>query len=810
MPPPISPDDFLPEVATRPDSREAAPELATPLYTSTGNRGYVHAPSLAHATTAAILRAGYPVTEGTRAKRTRSRSTSARSECAQHGGCWRACARGSRSARCSATASSAACTRTTTPISLLDRYIPSFRALSPQPGDPSTPAQVHGAAESISARNVVDGLVAAEALSSRLRAPLPRRRGAPRRYHSGRHGAADRNVVCPSGPVDRDFRAIDEELHASTTRGRDHRRRTVAEAVHQIAQGNSVRAGAALEAIALGEAPPPELQVIETPRTGIGLTHRLIVLFSGVPTASWSAPTPRAAAEPFLSAWASQLLGVGAGDAVCRVAYVNDNTAAPLLNAEGQPITRDDIRLRSLGLSPLDVLYLPDSQGEAQASELEQRIAYYALQAPPAGVRPPDLPATAGVRLGFTRQSDWPAGTLSVAEVLEAARTARRLITSARALTPADLALPDATMPPSGDSDDPPLGEPVKSPERLLRLKFRADTAVDRLRGKSGAGLITAIPAERHNRSNPILPGALLLRLAAFGVPGSVPLSPFGSDPISRRTLHSQTLSVSREVGERLARLDAMKKGYVGTTPADTRNYHVARLHEVFGQDFRVLPRFTPVDPVNLGRTFAASTALQDSRPLEVVAWLQRAARVRAGAFRLDAAPMYAEALGGGPTILKVGQLPVREEKDRDKDRWVGLRSATGRTLGGRLSLVAHAPVPIDTTRPLAGLLVDEWVEVVPSADETTGLTFHFNRPNARAPQAILLAVPPDERAAWDVETLEATVSETLELAKLRTVDLAALSEVEEYLPAIYIAEPSSEQTVGTDMRRMASGEGPA
>jgi hypothetical protein len=35
------------------------PELAPPLMASSDNQGYVHAPSLAHATTAAILRSGY-------------------------------------------------------------------------------------------------------------------------------------------------------------------------------------------------------------------------------------------------------------------------------------------------------------------------------------------------------------------------------------------------------------------------------------------------------------------------------------------------------------------------------------------------------------------------------------------------------------------------------------------------------------------------------------------------------------------------------------------------------------------------------
>jgi hypothetical protein len=133
----------------------------------------------------------------------------------------------------------------------------------------------------------------------------------------------------------------------------------------------------------------------------------------------------------------------------------------------------------------------------------------------------------------------------------------------------------------------------------------------------------------------------------------------------------------------------------------------------------------------------------------------------------------------------------------------VGVASAPGATPGGRLSIVAHAPVAIDTSKPLAGLLVDEWVEVVPNPIETTGLAFHYNTPNARAPQAILLAVVPDDRPTWDVETLEATVMETLELAQLRAVDLSVLKEVGQFVPALYVAQPPATQTVTSDFIRL-------
>lgn len=65
-----------------------------------------------------------------------------------------------------------------------------------------------------------------------------------------------------------------------------------AESVHQFAQGNHTAATASLEAVAAGDA-LPDLDVIRTPRTETGLTHRLLVTFGDA-----SASTPDEANTP--------------------------------------------------------------------------------------------------------------------------------------------------------------------------------------------------------------------------------------------------------------------------------------------------------------------------------------------------------------------------------------------------------------------------------------------------------------------------------------------------------------------------------
>jgi hypothetical protein len=51
-----------------------------------------------------------------------------------------------------------------------------------------------------------------------------------------------------------------------------------------------------------------------------------------------------------------------------------------------------------------------------------------------------------------------------------------------------------------------------------------------------------------------------------------------------------------------------------------------------------------------------------------------------------------------------------------------------------------------------------------------------------------LLAVRPDDFPEWTLESLEGTVLEALDLAKIRAVDSDALNNLGHYLPALYFA----------------------
>jgi hypothetical protein len=101
---------------------------------------------------------------------------------------------------------------------------------------------------------------------------------------------------------------------------------------------------------------------------------------------------------------------------------------------------------------------------------------------------------------------------------------------------------------------------------------------------------------------------------------------------------------------------------------------------------------------------------------------------------------------------------------------------------------VLHAAARPAFDGTLAGVIVDQWGEAVPSTTETTGVSFHFDAPGARAPQTVLIATPTDRGAAtWTVDALTATVREAVALARIRPLDIDDIDVAARFLPAAYL-----------------------
>jgi hypothetical protein len=611
-----------------------------------------------------------------------------------------------------------------------DDAIDDFRALAPLVAS-NAPASTQ-AAESVAASNVVDGLKLFELYNPQRSTPTPL-------------------FARCAAVLDELGEAIDALADA-----------LVAETAHQAVRGNTARAASTLQAIAAGVQAPPELEIARTPRSGIAVTHRLVVLIGdailavrGWPPASGS---PRASAEPRLDAWAARLLGPAKQVRLTVDRLINDVVTAT-----------HTLHLFDLGLRPLDVLALAATKPGGATPQLDALILDAARTT--FGVES----AGETLRLDPQRASDWKANESSLEDLRELAARARQLFGSARALDARD----------------------------LQALRGAADSGIDaeeiEARASKASKALATATTKLAKLAAQVTPDAATLRsvlakLAGYGIASALP-SPLGS---SLEALIAQAPLAARDAQQRVNACNALAAA-AGADAVQRARVAVQKLAAVFGAGFVALPRFTAASGAELKASLEATEALQGGDPLAVLPWFARMQRVREGVARLGASLHAAEATRAGERMnLAVAQLP-----HADGARWIGLPETAAQPIkAGCISLVVQCPVAVDTTQAMAGLMVDEWVEVVPGRSETTGIAFQHDAPDSRAPQAILLAVPPVPGAAWTAWNLHQLLLETLDAAKLRAIDAEALDnaalnpvtgaqavgEAAHFLPALYFA----------------------
>jgi hypothetical protein len=83
--------------------------------------------------------------------------------------------------------------------------------------------------------------------------------------------------------------------------------------------------------------------------------------------------------------------------------------------------------------------------------------------------------------------------------------------------------------------------------------------------------------------------------------------------------------------------------------------------------------------------------------------------------------------------------------------------------------VVAYGPGDRGNNSRVAIAALDGWSDSIPSRRHTTVAAFGFNAPKSRAPQAVLVAVPPNRTVRLDTTGLVSVVLETRELAYARS-----------------------------------------
>jgi hypothetical protein len=853
-----------------------------PIMRDPANGGYIHAPSMAHARTAAVLRSGYlanatqadPGIMNVNVSSDRVRLALSMLEGIRNGQTLGALlGYGFERAL-----------HDDYVFAEVDQFIFPLRKAFPLAGDALSTTQTDSGVpiEAIEARNVLDGLKLVNHIRTTNNANYP-------------FGITTLPPVTAQSQAD----AIDAEARHMLDAYDAIGDLALAEGVHQAVQGNFERISATLEAYSSGHF-PPEPEVVQTPPSGISLTHRVAVhLQPGLPTTA--NPTPRSTAEPAVDAWLASILpplnGVG-----CRVSWTDPASAA----ARTHPVSLSDLNLHWL-----DLIGLIKADGSQAMTELDDRVIRVVV----AGAAPrPD----ATLRIDYL---DNGGADSSIFQVAPMVRSLRALLTGTRPLRATDALLhgdastdQDALVSverariagPKSDLDTlsadfgtllgalTPLlvDTPANRAALLAGLDGFIDTAIDLLaRGadfslpQSGWGFLEAW---KHTVFNDLLSeiralvqrwdarlSEYTLQITAYdALPPATPddarftalqaaellltptPDPLPATPdllraaldgkhtalVTRRNqfrsildssvtsfatllgnveallpiaaLDLQALDVTVYVdrafsfGQQLATnlqghlkdVDSCRQSVQTQLDAHDASASAAgklqaltvAASTLFGSEFKLVPEFelSPVQADEWANAVSAGSSGDLFQYLTATAgiefpvdeWLHGVARVRPNMRAWEMTVLLAGPFGRLEPSLTPMQLPYVAGAP-----WLALQYPPDYALDGdRLLYSAQYVTPFDKTARQCGLLIDEWNEVIPASDVTTGISFNYDRPNSEPPQSILLVTPATASGAWQWDDLVGALNETLDLAKKRALEPVQIDNTpySRFLPA--------------------------
>lgn len=727
--------------------------------TDVSNQGYIHTPSINHAAAAAILRAGYK-SDPTDAMAVNLNSARVRTALFYMEGVRNGQELGAllgyryeRGMHDLGLKDSAGA------YISLESYLVQMRSAYPLVAG-SVVATGSGSVQSSEARNVMDGLKAVETYRN-----------------EGETGFLAKITVTDltvKAALVLLIQQLSDELDALGDL-------SLAEAVYQLAHGRKERADAVMRA-ANGEGTFPDIELVNTPRTGKSLTHRVALHLDGPNPKHnyWTATSLLANCEPRLNPFVGQ--HIGDPTKICF------NVTLEVKDEAGMTSTlRCKVKLDDLGLQPLHFLLLVGRQlDQPDATALNQRIAYAA--------RTKYLLRDDGtLQVSFADRTGFNADDKSLIEVIAHLEALLDVLRRTRHLRPEDLLLPGQTAPTTGGYDIAELKGRLTdiragtTPYGALYALKTAQTAVSTAANNLRAGFTTT-------RMNSLR--SKLMDVHPLNIQGTIPVS-MASNAATDAT---DLLAQADEVVVRLQTLyDTARAQYTVAIALADEEACIKALQDVaktlFGKDFLLLPTFMQRDAT----TFAAAKTYADGPGLlssggdfPVEEWLQGISRVRPAMSDFLRASVMSEAVHGQDRMpaLRPLQLPhTLDNIGNANARWVGIAFPdTYEVPGDVLSLVSAFPTGYTATAVQVGLVLDEWSEVIPNKTENTGLAMHMNQPNSRPPQSLLLCVTPKETGAWSWDNLLAIVNETLDAAKQRAVDpnIIDTSVYAQYLPMLY------------------------
>lgn len=565
----------------------------------------------------------------------------------------------------------------------------------------------------------------------------------------------------------------------------------IAEGVFQIAKGNAARSAATMEAFTEGKNPPiPE--IVNTPTTGTNLAHKLVNLItplSGTISSPWTGVdlSPKAKSEPSINQWAADILYasfdatlVGSPSLLpekigCLVSFKDEDDLTVAI----------EVTLKDLNIQPIDILYMVRESN--YSDELTQRIkAYTRKNATNYSSTFTGIPSTVSLKVQLNEK-----GTrlISIWEIHCLLNSVAHLVTQSRYLKAEDF-LHNAN-PVKHTGTAPAFFNTAEMIGRAENLYNSFDTDI-----RTYFQALTESTKPTNIAEINILRNKLQLA-AQYGIDFAIPdsqIEDFSGALVQE--LFELGDRVKSEILTRFATATIKKTILIPSstsTEAEKINASLDIMSALLGASFKAIPHcsfdYYAGLEVAVKAQIAASSSSgtgimrhHNATPSKLEAciedWIYGLARVQDKVEHIETLRMLTEDASTKPLhkMLPVQFPYIATSTTTTEDYWLGASyPETFEPQGDKFSIAIFDYEPLlstSTTYPFyAGMVFAEWDEAIPEKEVTTGISFNYDQPNAKAPQNVLLGVHPRNEGTWTLDDLWFTLLDTLEMAKIRMVE---------------------------------------
>lgn len=574
----------------------------------------------------------------------------------------------------------------------------------------------------------------------------------------------------------------------------------LSECVYQISRGNHERAAAVMASLAEGKE-IPKIQIAQTVRNGFIVTHKVVIDIKPISSFNISPLsdrvndqersihiqdakpegwkniqlTPKAFAEPTLNNWIGEV--IGAADKI-KVLYMVDGQIS-------------DISLAELDLQPIDYLYEIDIEKESNSNAFHKRLKYMIHQIK-------NIPSDKVVDIIMENAANQTSpDTIYLADFYSLIEPIQEIIKSCRSLLPDDIPISKT------DTKDENLNNSILIDELDIRAKDILSRINELLESVEPLDLNSIYKNAQDINSLPdIQTQNIIIKFlynASFYSGGdTLPKAMDDNDSVieileSAVTVQSDLKNKSNNVERLVAKLTTLfDKEKIAETYTEIFKI-------VYDKSFNIIFHFENKYKNELHTLYTnKEKLLRNAKAQALDSWLHGISMVRNKMTAIENASFYSKIYQKNTFPF---MCPIQVEYKED-DYWMGIEYPEEFVpYEDKTSYILLDGKEIcSANENAAGLLIDQWVELIPDKKNTTGISFHFNRPGVEAPQSLLLAVPHEKRGNWRWDDLVFTILDTMELYKIRAVEPDQInnSSLSQLLPAI-MAEVVPPQLEGTD-----------